>query len=311
MKFEHRLVPLKRIIFEDHTFCLSYPCRATNLISSIDLVGIINPPVVREIAEGYQIVCGRGRLEAAQKLGHQEVVCKVLPPWVDDLSCLSISFEENITSRGFNLVEKALVVEKFLNYLPDEEVLKHILPRLGFSSHYHQLEMLQRLNFLEEEAKELLAAEELNPKVALKLLELDEGSRKRFIHLVKDLGLSFGRQREMLELLLDLSRQEEITLKDIFDKEEIRTILEAEKLNPPQKAEKLHNYLRKKIFPHFEAQKDRVENISRRLASQGVRLKPSQAFEKDLWQIELSFRSLSELRERWPEILKELSALEN
>ncbi len=310
MKFTHHNLSLKEIIFDDHTFCLSYPCRAMNLISSIDLVGIINPPVVREKAEGYQIVCGRGRLEAARKLGHQKTICKVLPSWVDDLSCLAIAFEENITTRGFNLMEKALVVEKFLNYLPDEEVIRQILPRLGFSPHYHHFETLQKINFLEEEAKRLLVTEKLNPQIAVKLLDWEEKSRQKFLELIQKLQLSFSRQREIFELLEDWRRKKEISPDEALKSKEIEKILVDERLNPPQKAEKIHQILREKLYPTLEERRKRLETINQKLSLQGVRLRPSPSFEKNHWHLELVFRDIKELEKKWPEILAQLSCLE-
>ncbi len=310
MKFSYRSVPLKEILFEDHTFCLSYPCRALNLISSIDLVGIINPPVIREGNEGFQIVCGRGRLEAARKLGYPETTCKILPAWIDDLSCLSISFEENITTRGFNLVEKALVVEKFLDHLSEKEVIKQILPRLGLAPGYHHFEMLRRIAFLEEEAKKLLVSGELNPQIAVKLLEIDENSRRLFLKLVKELRLSHSRQREIFELLQDLSRKKDLSWEEILQEKEIKEVLEGERLPAPQKAEKLHRILKKKLYPRFSAAWERIEKISHRLAQEGARLKVPQALEKDLWQLEISFRNREELKEKWHKVLATLSRLE-
>ncbi len=308
MKFVHQTLSLNKIDFEDQTFCLSYPCRASNLLPSIDLVGIIHPPVLRQKEDRYQIVCGRGRLEAARQLGHQEVVCKVLPGWVDDLTCLAISFEENVTTRGFNLVEKALVVEKFLDYLPDEEVIQHILPRLGLAPRYQHLEFLKQLGFLEEEAKELLVAEVLNPQVAVKLLEWDEESRKDFICLIRQLRPSFSRQREIYEILADLARKEEISVKDLID-EEARDIVADERLNPPQKVEKLFQRLRKRLYPTLSRHEAHYQKVARKLAPYGLRLKASPSFEKDSWQIEIKVKKLSELKEKWPEIAALLAEL--
>ncbi len=310
MRFEHRLLSLAEIDFDDQTFCLSFPCRALNLTSSIDLVGIIHPPVVRERPESYQIVCGRGRLEAARKLGHQEVICKVLPAWVDDLTCLSISFEENVTSRGFNLVEKALVVEKFLNYLPDQEVLKNLLPRLGYAPHYQHLEFLRKISFLEEKAKELLVLEILNPLVAVKLLELEEENRKAFLDLIEKLKPSFSRQKQLLELLLDLARKEERQVKELLREPEIIQLLEAERLPAPQKTERLYQHLKKRLYPTFSLYEARYQKTAQRLAKFGLRLKASPSFEKDNWQVEFEIQRLSQLKEKWPEIAKVLEELE-
>jgi len=213
LNFKHHRLPLESIDFEDQTFCLSYPCRAQNLLGSIDLIGIIHPPIVRKKGGRFQIICGRGRLIAAQKLGLTEVTCQVLPPWIDDLTCLTIAFEENLTSRGFNIIEQALVVKKFLHYLSEEEVIKNILPCLGYRPAYKNFQFLVSLNLLENEVKEFLLKEVLSPQLAVKFLELDEEDRRELVKIFAYLRPGTNRQRQIFEFLTDWARREEKTIK--------------------------------------------------------------------------------------------------
>lgn len=306
MNFKHQRLSLKSIDFEDQTFCLSYPCRAQNLLDSIDLIGIIHPPIVRKRGEKFQIVCGRGRLSAAQKLGLLEVTCKVLPYWIDDLTCLTISFEENITSRGFNVIEQALVVEKFLHYLSEEDVMRHILPRLGYRPAYKNLQFLVSLNFLEEEIKELLSKEDISPQVAVKLLELDEADRRELVRVFAILRPGRNRQRQILEFLMDWSRKEDKPLREILALPRIQKILEDERLNPPQKTEKLYTLLRQQLMPHLSAKERAFKEWARRLTGKGIRLLPPPAFEKDTHFLQLEFRDLEDLAQKWRELARKL-----
>ncbi len=276
-----------------------------NLLSSLDLVGIIHPPVLRE-GERYQIVCGRGRLEAAKELGFQQITCKVLPRWIDDLTCLMISFEENITTRGFNLVEKALVVEKFQNYLPDEEIIKNILPRLEIAPSYRNFEFLQKIAFLEEEAKEMILDGHLNPKVAVKLLELSETEREAVLKLFRQLLPSSSRQKEIFELLQDLTRREEKDLLTLLEEPEIRSLLTDQKLNPPQKTEKLYALLKKRLMPHLKALEEEFRKLAHRFVSLGAKVKSPPGFEKENFLLELEFKDLEELRQKVCSLLDRL-----
>ncbi len=299
MNFKHHRISLKEIDFEDQTFCLSYPCRAQNLLDSIDLVGIIHPPILRRQGKKYQIVCGRGRLSAAQILGLPQVVCKVLPLWIDDLTCLTISFEENLTSRGFNVIEQALVVEKFLHYLPEEEVLREFLPRLGYSPAYKNLQFLVSLNFLEEEIKKLLAQEDLSPQVAVRLLELEEEDRQALVHLFTELKPGRNRQRQILEALLDLSKREECPLRGFLKSPALVKILTDPKLNPPQKTEKVYATLRRYLWPRLTAREEEFQRLASTLSAPGIRVLPSPSFEKDTHLLEVEFKDLKDLREKW------------
>ncbi len=297
MNFEHRPVNLDEINFDDHTFCLSYPCRAVNLRSSLDLVGIIHPPVLRE-RKPFQIVCGRGRLQAALDLGFQSIICKVLPSWIDDLTCLMISFEENITSRGFNVVEKALLVEKFQNYLPDEEIIRQILPRLGFGPSYKHFEFLRKISFLEEEGKELLLQGKINPKVAVKLLDFSEEDRKILLEFFKALSPTASRQRQIIEILQDLSRRDNLSLREIFEEEGVQKFLHSEKLTPRQKEEAIYRHLWGRLMPRLKALEEQFKAMSSAFAPLGTKLKHPPSFEKRGFILELEFKDLAELPQK-------------
>ncbi len=307
MNFKHHRISLNEIDFEDQTFCLSYPCRAQNLLDSIDLVGIIHPPILRRRGKQYQIVCGRGRLSAAQMLGLPQVVCKVLPVWIDDLTCLTISFEENLTSRGFNIIEQALVVEKFLHYLPEEEVLREFLPRLGYSPAYKNLQFLVSLNFLEEEIKELLTQEDLSPQVAVRLLELDEKDRQVLVRLFSSLRPGRNRQRQILEALLDLAKREQRPIHKILAREDLAKVLNDPKLNPPQKTEKFYALLRRYLWPRLTAKEEEFYRLAHTLSAPGIRVLPSPSFEKDTHLLQIEFKDLEDLRQKWAQLANTLA----
>ena len=297
MNFPYQSVKLEEIDFDDLSFSFSYPSRAPLLRDSLDLIGLIHPPVVRQQAS-YQIICGRGRLLAAKELGVKEITCKVLPSWIDDLTCLAIAFEENITVRELNLVEKALVVEKFQAYLPDEEIVEKILPRLGFSGSYKNLEFLQKINFLWPEAKEMLVKGELNPKAAVRLLDLEEEDAKEVFRLFKNIRPSSNRQRQILELLEDLSRREEKKIVSLLTDPQVQKILEDQKLNPPQKTERLFALLRRRLMPHLTEKEKEVQKLAQALARFGMRLKWLPSFEKDNFSVELEFKDFQEFLEK-------------
>ncbi len=277
-------------------------------MDSIDLIGIINPPIVRKKKEKYQIICGRKRLLAANDLGLKKVLCKVVPSWIDDLTCLTIAFEENLTARGFNLIEQALVVEKFLHYLSEEEVINNILPKLGYGAAYKNLEFLIKLNFLEEDLKVLIFRESLSSHVAIKLLSFEEKDRKAIVDLFLILKPSVSRQRQILEMLEDLSCREEKSIRELLETSEIQEILTNEKLNSPQKTEKLYNLLRKRLFPRLTEREEAFRKWANKFSEIGIRIFPSQSFEKDSYLLQLEFKDQEDLFKKWQEFGKKLKS---
>ena len=108
-------ISLHTIDFSDRTFSVNFLPDLARLRSSIREVGLIHPVLLREMSNRYQIVSGFRRLAVFQELGSHEVDSRVLgESELDDLKLFSLSLHENLTTRGFNSVEKAIVLEKLV-----------------------------------------------------------------------------------------------------------------------------------------------------------------------------------------------------
>jgi ParB family transcriptional regulator, chromosome partitioning protein len=75
------------------------------LAESIKEKGILEPLVVRKVAQGYEIIVGERRWRAAQKAGLKEV--PVLVKEAEDREALEISLVENLQRENLNPVEEA------------------------------------------------------------------------------------------------------------------------------------------------------------------------------------------------------------
>ncbi|AEH43954.1 ParB domain protein nuclease [Thermodesulfatator indicus DSM 15286] len=302
MKIDLKSVSLQEVLFEDETFAISYPPRVVFLIESIKRIGIINPPILRPSPRGLQIVSGRGRLEAARELKIEKVTCNVLPYETGDTFCLDLVIEENLTSRGLNLVEKALVVRKYHTYLTDERIIKEVLPRLGFAPHYHHFEVLKAIASLGDMAWNFLIENRLNPKVAVKLAGLDKVNQKKFLEILSKLKLSSSRQRLFWEMLEDLSRKKAQSFKQIIEEISVTSLLNEERLSPHQKTEKLFKQLAKELMPVYSAREAKIKKISSRLHELGAKIKFTPFLEKDSMCLEINFKSAEEIEKKWPKI---------
>jgi ParB family chromosome partitioning protein len=85
------------------------------LAQSIKEQGIIQPLVVRPMAEGFELIAGERRLRAAQSLGLKEV--PVIVREADDRAVLELALIENLQRENLNPLEEAQgyaeLIEKF------------------------------------------------------------------------------------------------------------------------------------------------------------------------------------------------------
>ncbi|MER3446927.1 MAG: hypothetical protein C4291_08835 [Candidatus Dadabacteria bacterium] len=123
---ELSIIPISKIDFDDETFFVGSVGDISPLIISINELGLINPPVLREKGEKYQIICGRRRLRACRELMLDGVLSRVYR-W-DEISnekCLKLLFYEN--QARFGDIERGELILKFreLCNLTEGELTKY------------------------------------------------------------------------------------------------------------------------------------------------------------------------------------------
>ena len=79
--------------------------RMDELVASIGEVGVLEPLLVRQAPQGFQIISGERRYRAAVEAGLDEVPCMILD--VDDAQVLAIALIENLQRQDLSPFEEA------------------------------------------------------------------------------------------------------------------------------------------------------------------------------------------------------------
>ncbi len=78
----------------------------TGLSESIREEGLLQPIVVRKIADGYELIAGERRLRAFRKLSIDKIPARIID--ASDASSASLALIENLQREGLNPIEEAL-----------------------------------------------------------------------------------------------------------------------------------------------------------------------------------------------------------
>jgi hypothetical protein len=115
-------------------------------------------------------------------------------------------------------------------------------------------------------------------------------------------------QRELTEWLPEIAYRENVPVGAIINSENIQSILKSEKLNAPQKHQKIRDELYKKRFPEYSKLQEKWKKnaASANPAPSKIRFAPSPAFEKKRLEIKLTIQSAEEAKE----LLNALSKIE-
>jgi len=96
------------------------------LAASIAEIGVVQPIVVREIAEGYEVVAGERRWRASQRAGLTKIPALVKA--TDDRETLEHAVVENIHRQDLNALEEAAAYRQLIDDfgLTQAEVAKRV-----------------------------------------------------------------------------------------------------------------------------------------------------------------------------------------
>jgi ParB/RepB/Spo0J family partition protein len=110
------------------------------LADNIAQVGLINPPTVREVPAGYELVAGHRRLRAIKLLGWHLIPVNVRD--ADDLETAAITASENLQRSNLSAMEEAEQLDVLVNTHPN--AVEGVAGQLGRSVSW----ILDRLDLL-------------------------------------------------------------------------------------------------------------------------------------------------------------------
>lgn len=302
-------IPLQQIDLSDGTFSVNYLPDLHKLRSSIQEAGLIQPVLLRKKSGGYQIICGLRRISVMRELGRPEVEARVFEEKeMDEFQFFSLSLHENLTTRGFNVVEKAIALDKLIHrfQISPAVVVKTFLPSFSLEPNEKILATFLSLARMEDEIKTYVLKEEVSRANIRRLSALTPDDRMALLSLISPLKLGENRLRELLTLLEETSRRSHANVREIAGQPELRAVLSQKELTPSQKTERVKRVLTGLRFPEFNRLEKAFEKKRKDLnLPSNISLHHSPFFEGRALRVEFQFETI----EGYQAILSALSAL--
>jgi ParB family chromosome partitioning protein len=302
-------IPLQQIDLSDETFSVNFMPDLQRLRSSIEEIGLIQPVLLREKGDRYQIVCGFRRISVMKELGKSEIESKVFEEReMNAFQLFSLSLHENLTTRGFNAVEKAVALDKLIHcfQIDPAAVIKTFLPFFSLEPNEKILKTYLALAQMEDEIKTYVLKEEVSRSNIRRLSTLTPVDRKAVLSLISSLKLGENRLREVLTLFKEISRRNQCREKDVVQRSEIQDVLSQKELTPSQKTERVKKVLLDLRYPKMHHMEKEFEKKRKALnLPHPILLYHSPFFEGRELRVEFQFATMEE----YQSILSALSAL--
>lgn len=300
MEFEPSSVPVEQILAEDTQFKISTGVVSAELMASIRLVGLLNPPILIASSDGFRIVSGFRRVAALRQLGITSIPARLLDPRTPVESCIRIAIIENSSQRTLNLVEQAHAVGLLATFLTDSRQLADAACSVGVSVNPSMVEKLKNLSAMDDTLKTGVLDGSIALPVAIQIQAIeDPADSQALVALLKKLGLSLNRQREILEWIASICRRDDISVSQLLTNNEIVNCLQDPNLDRRQKGQLIRKYLKTSRYPTIQSYEKRFNDIVKKLAlPKGSFLTAPPHFESPSYGLRFEFSSHDELRQK-------------
>jgi ParB-like chromosome segregation protein Spo0J len=296
----YEVTPLAKIDLDDTTFLITFLPAKEPLLSSIGLVGLLEPLLVRERDDGrYQLICGFKRAETLLHLSISETEAFVYAAGeLDDLHALLLTVGHNLT-RPLNLVEKARALEKLRAFgVPEKELIDRYLPLFELQSNVRILKQVVGLGDLEQGLQEYLARKNLSLSTSSLFLHLDKEDQQAILPLLEALQPGENRVKEIISFLRKISLRNGVSLSSLLAHKDIAKILGDQETQRPQRLEQLRRIVKEMRFPRLNGMEKKFAEYKQSLSlPPQISFHPPAFFEGEEFRMELRFKDFGAFRE--------------
>ena len=290
------IIPLSDIDQRDETFRITTRKDVDDLKASIRRMGLLAAPLIIDRPDGRTIVSGFRRIAACRRLGWKHIRARVLHSEYDPFECARKAVGENSTQRTLNLIETSRALGLLGRHAPAGEVPPEDLAALGLPCHPDVVDRVKSLEHLPSAVQEGILEGSISFSMACELGELEKGLAIRFAELFRRLKISLNKQRDILCLVLEIARREDIPGWYVLEEPALANLLGAEGVDRRQKAHQLRQLLRQRRYPALIAAEANFNRLRQRLKlGKNLHLTPPKDFEGTDFNLTLTFENLKDL----------------
>ncbi len=299
MQYRIEKIPLAKIDMEDGKYRITTRSSTDDLVSSMEQVGLLNPPILEERADGYVPVSGFRRISAGRRLNWKMMEARILNKDVSTLQAIIIAVSENSMQRMLDLVETARALKLLTDHVTEPVALIRLASALGLPDNPRHMEKITTILNLPQSVQHAVAENAVSLSIAASLDRIDPNSAVYLCKLFCDLKIGLNKQQEILTRVEEIAAREDISINSVLNCPEFQSIVNHEDFDRTWKQQAIRKYLRKRRYPNITKNEAQFEFNRRHLRlGRHIKLEPPPFFESSIYTLKIQFTSLSELEEQ-------------
>ncbi len=300
MAFKLKHVDLSFVDLTDCTYKITTRTDIQDLIPSFNDIGVINPPfLIRKKKGDFRIINGFRRIQTAITLGWSKIQAHVITPDTPQIFLAKLSISDNSFQRSLNLIEQSRSIQLLTPFYDSIDQLTKEASSLQLPCNQSMINKLKSLSCLPQSVQDSILANTIALPVALMFMKHNSKDTNHLIELFDVLKLNLNKQREVMTLITEISRIEEVSISDVIRNQDFQKILTNHDIDRPLKVQKVRHYLKQKRFPEIlQTEKKFNNNLKALKLDEHTKLTPPKFFEGMNYSITLSFSNIEELKNR-------------
>lgn len=280
-----------------------------DIAQSIQLIGLLTPPVITEKSEGkYEIICGRQRIRFCRSLERKSCYCQLLEKQCSAETILTIILEDQFANGPLTIIEQACFIKICKQLIPENKrqhsFLKGLLPgRITKGNHY-----LTPLVELDNSIQSAIHHGTVSEKILTELLCFSDDDQKILLSLIESLHIGGNNQKKFIVQLHDILKRNNLSLHAFIGDEKIQKILLSTELERSEKVSRLLEYTGSLYHPLLTSHRESfVKQLNTLKLPENVSIVPTSSFEKDDVTMSVRFRSLEVFKDKWVDLERYMS----
>ncbi|GJL78616.1 MAG: hypothetical protein NPINA01_16050 [Nitrospinaceae bacterium] len=233
-------IPLQAIDRQDSLTDFSLNPVPDALKDSIQEIGVIHPVLLANSGDRFRIICGHRRVAACESLSLTEIPTLTAQSDLSDETLIKLNLTENRAHRSYSDVEKARVLRKLRGADVSEKIIiEKYMPLMGMERSKKWYEDLSAIDRLSPALQKLLHESNVPVRNFYPLLKWDAASCDAAESLFAVVRPGINKWRDLLELLDETARIENLSPAELLHREEIQTVLAQNDLQAHEKYDQI------------------------------------------------------------------------
>jgi ParB family chromosome partitioning protein len=305
MDFEITPVLVDQIQTGDHTFKITTNTETTELVRSISAVGLLQPPVLMKTGRDFTVVCGFRRIDACENLHMARIPARILQSNFSKITCAQIAVSDNASQRALNIVEQSRAYALIRKFSGRSPTWLKIAESTGLAGSQSAMDRIIPVAGMPGPMQDAILEGSIALPIALQINHLENDDAVALCSLFRQVSTGLNIQRELLELISEISLRDDIPVAKLIAQADIADIIENADCPAPQKAQQLRMLMKAKRFPELsKAETAYHQKLKTLKLNPRVQIHPPRFFEGKSYRLSLTIDSRRQLKSLQSELDK-------